>query len=44
MNNALNKKKKNGKLKKQNQCKTDKQRKIIIKMCIKSKLYIAQNI
>ena len=33
-----------GKLEKQNQCTTSKQQKILFKMSIKIKLYVAQNI
>ena len=36
--------KSNGKLKKQNQCKTSKQRKRVFKMYMKTKLYVALNI
>ena len=36
--------KNNGKLEKQNQCKTCKQQKRLIKMDFKTKLYVAQNI
>ena len=36
--------KNSGKLEKQNQCKTSKQRKRLFKMYIKTRLYVAQNI
>ena len=45
MNNATyGKRKSNGKLEKQNQYKTRKQRKKLFKMYIKTKLYVAQSI